>query len=177
MTYRMASFLRRFFRNTIPEWVLLAYWLAGSSLGLLTARFCGDVHSSFLLQIPGFAPDLMGCFTSTLFPLLLSAFAVLLFRSAGCYVACLIRSLSQGLMIGLLGCAYGAAAPLMTFLLLFSGLCVNAVLLTFWLRFLVGSGREIRSDLILFGGICVAIGAVDHLLIAPFLVDVMNLLT
>lgn len=166
--------LCRYDRNTILGVGLLACWFAGSSLGLCAACFCGDACALFLESLPGLMPEFGGILASALFPLLLSASAVILFRSAGCFGVCLFRALSQGIMLGLLGKMYGSAAPLMAFLLLFSGLLVNPVLLFFWLRRLTLGFDAFWQDMLVCFGLCCAIGAMDYLVIAPFLVNVIN---
>lgn len=175
MVHRIGLFLRRYDKNTIRGVGLLACWFAGSSLGLCAACVCGDAYASFLQPLTGCLPEFGGVFASAVFPLLLSACAVFFFRSAGCYGMCLLRSLTQGFLLGLVGGLYGSAAPLMAFLLLFSGLCVNPVLLFFWLRRLAFGTQGLRNDTIVCLGLCTMIGAMDYLVIAPFLVDVINL--
>ena len=167
--------LRRLDKNTIREWALIALWIAGSSLGLLAERFNGDAYASFLQPLAGCAPDLGGVFASAIFPLLLSACAVFLFGTAGCYGMCLIRGMSQGFVLGLVGDCYGIAAPLVAVLLTFSGLTVNAVLLCFWLRRVRLGDTGLQRDLSFMLGFGACIGAADYLLIGPFLADVINL--
>lgn len=166
--------LRRLDKNTIPELALIALWFAGLSLGLWAACRYGDAYASFLQPLACFAPELGGVFASAIFPLLLSACAVALFDSTGCFGMCLIRSLSQGFFLGLIRICYGTAAPLVALLLGFSALLGNGVLLFCWLRWL-------RAGSVPFGamlaplGLCAGIGAADYLLIGPFLVEVINL--
>ena len=167
--------LRRLDKNTVRESALIALWIAGSSLGLWAAEFCGDAYASFLQPLAGFVPDLGGVFASAVLPLLLSACAAVLFGAAGCYGMCLIRGLSQGLLLGLIRSCYGAAAPLVALLLAFSGLAVNAVLLFFWLRSLRMGNAVLQKEFPLMLGLGACIGTVDHLLIGPFLADVINL--
>lgn len=166
--------LRRLDKNTIPELALIALWIAGSSLGFWAACRYGGAYASFLQPLAGNAPDLGGVFASAIVPLLLSASMVFLFGDAGCYGMCLLRGLSQGFLLGLLRMCYGYAAPLMTALLTFSGLTVNAVLLFFWLRRLTLGNAAFREELAVLLGLCACIGAADYLLIGPFLVDVIN---
>lgn len=167
--------LRRLDKSTVRESALIALWIAGSSLGLWSVRYCGDAYASFLQPLAGFAPDLGGVFASAVFPLLLSVCAAALFGAAGCYGMCLIRGLSQGFLLGLIPGCYGTAAPLIALLLTFSGLAVNAVLLYFWLRRLRMGHLGFQKDIFLMLGLSVCIAMVDYLLIGPFLADVINL--
>lgn len=165
----------RYDKNTIPEACLIGCWFAGSSLGLLAERFFGDACASFLRPLAGCLPEFGGVLASAVFPLLLSACAVFLFRSAGCYAGCLIRGVTQGFFLGLISRCYGSAGVFVACLLMFSGLMVNAVLLVYWLRRLRLGLQGFHGDTLLGLGLCALVGAVDRLFVAPFLVDVINL--
>lgn len=171
----MISFFRRMLRNTTPEQLLFLCWFAGSSLGFCAARFSGDAFASFLVLLPGQLPDWGGVFVSAMLPLLLSAIAVFLFQAAGCYLSCLIRGFGQGAVVCLIGLEFGSGAPLMTVLLLFSAWLINPVLLLYWLRCLHGDFHSHLPDTAATALLCGLVGAVDHGLIAPFLLDVINL--
>lgn len=171
----VSTFLRRIDKNTFPELVLTALWIAGTFLGLLASRFHGDAYASFLQPLPGLEPELGGVFASAIVPLLLSACAVILFHAAGCYGMCLLRGLSQGFLIGVIRSVYGSAAPLMTFLLTFSGQAVNVVLLFFWLRWLRYGSLGIREWCAGLFGLCAVAGVMDYLVIGPFLVDIVTI--
>ncbi len=167
--------LRRLDKNTIPELVLMALWIAGSSLGLWAACRYGDAYALFLQPLAGFSPDLGGVFASAIFPLLLSACMANLLGAAGCYIMCLMRGLSQGFLLGLIRVCYGTAAPLAALLLGFSCMLGNGVLLYFWLRRLRMGNTGFLEDLSLLLVLCAGIAAADYLLIGPFLADVINL--
>ena len=175
MMQPVSSSLRRLDKNTIREWALIALWIAGSSLGLWVVRFCGDAYASFLQPLTGFGPDLGGVFASAIFPLLLSACAAFLFGAAGCYGMCLLRGLSQGVLLGMIRGCYGAAGPLVALLLTFSALVVNGLLLLFWLRRVRMGNTDFQKDVSLMIGLGALVGVTDHLLIGPFLADVINL--
>ena len=170
-----SSSLRRLDKSTIPGMALIALWIAGSSLGLLAACRYGDAYASFLQPLAGFSPDLGGVFASAIFPLLLSACAAILFDAAGCYGICLLRGLGQGFFLGLVRACFGMAAPLAVLLMGFSALLVNGVLLFFWLRWLRMGIAGLREEFAALLALCAGIGAVDYLLVGPFLADVMNL--
>ena len=165
----------RYDKNTIPGAALIGCWIAGTSLGFCAECVCGDAYASFLPSLAGCLPEVGGVLAAACFPLLASACAVFLFRSAGCYAGCVLRGLNQGFLMGLISRCYGVAAPLMACLLGFSGLWVNGVLLCYWLRRLRLGLRSFPEDTLLCLGLCGAVGALDRLIIAPFLVDVINL--
>lgn len=175
MDCRFSTILCRYDKNTIPGMCLIGCWIAGSSLGLWAARIFGDAYASFLQPLAGALPELGGVFAAAVFPLLFSACAAILFRSAGCFGVCILRGLSQGFALGLIGSVYGSAGPLVAFLLVFSGLCVNPVLIWYWLRRLRLGPAELRRDTLVCLGLCALVGALDGLVIAPFLAEVINL--
>lgn len=175
MTQRFTFLSYRFDQNAILSGALVACWFGGSALGLLAALRYGDAYASFLPLLAGCLPDLAGVCAAVLFPLLLSACAVYFFHHIGCFSLCLIRAVCQGFLVGLIGQCYGTAAPLMVILLMFSGLWVNGLLLFFGLRRLSLGRERFREDLTVCLCIGTAAGAVDYLVIAPFLLEVVTL--
>lgn len=173
MMHPISTSLRRLDKNTIPELALIALWIAGLSLGLWAACRYGDAYASFLQPLAGNLPDLGGVFASAILPLLLSACAVCLLDTAGCYAMCLFRSVSQGFFLGLFRSCYGTAAPLAALLMGFSALMENGVLLFFWMGRISSRGCSFREECPLLG-LCAGIAAADYLLIGPFLADVIN---
>ena len=174
MSGRMCSFRFRLERNTIPGPALCCCWIAGSSLGLVAACFCGDAFASYLVCQPDQIPGLSSALLLSVLPLLLSACAVVLFHPAVCYGFCLLRALGQGMLIAILGRTYGSGTPLLVFLLLFSPLCVNPLLLWYWHRCIREEWRSLVADTAVCGLFCMIIGVLDRLTIAPFLADVIN---
>ena len=175
MKYRMISFLRCKRKNTIPEMLLLVSWLIGSSLGFWAERFYGGSIGSFFELLPCMIPDWSSILVSAILPLLLSACAVVLFRNIVCYWCCFLRSFFQSILISSICRYFGFGAPIMVYLLLFSALWGNVFLIWFWQRRLQGETDCIFPDCCLGIFVCLAIGVVDRLAIAPFLVDVINL--
>ena len=175
MKCRVHMLLRRFDRNTIRGCILLICWFAGLSLGLLAADFCGDALSSFVEPLPSVLPVLGGALITAYFPLLFSACAVVLFSAFGCLVAAALRGLAQGFFLGILAGASGAASPILAFLLVFTGLMMNPVLLFFWYRRMILGAERFWDDLLGCAGIAGLILITDYWVIAPFLVDVINL--
>lgn len=175
MKNRMISFFRCNVMNTMPEMLLLLSWLAGLSLGFLTERLCGDAVVSFLELLPSQVPAWSGVLVSATLPLLISACAVILFHNIACYCCCLLRGCSQGILISAICRSFGFGAPIMVYLLLFSGLWVNLLLFWFWQRRLRLRDPVLLRDCCMALAGCLLVGIVDRLLIAPFLVDVIKL--
>ncbi len=168
------SLLLRMDSAMIPGIRLLACWFAGSSLGFWAALVSGDAYASVICQAAGIRPEWYGALIPGMVPLLFSACAVLIWSDLGCYAAGAVRGLSQGLFLGLIGVCYGSGAPLMAFLLDFTGLFANGVLLWFWMRRLVPGKQSLGHDLLIALGCGLALAAADGLVIAPFLAEVIN---
>lgn len=168
--------MRRFCdRITIPGTRLFGCWIAGSLLGLTAAFFPGNFYTPLFRVLPGCMPTPGGTAVTVFLPLLISACAVYLFRYTACYCCCFVRSFGQGIFLGALASVYGRASMLMAVLLLFSGLCVNCVMLAYWLRRIrFGAAGYFRDTAVCFC-VCALIGALDYGVIAPFLADVINL--
>ena len=175
MKYRIVSFIRCHGLNTMPEMLLLLSWLAGSSLGLWAECFFGDSLVSFLRLLPSTVPEWSSVVVTAMLPLLLSACAVVLLHDIACYCCSLLRSFSQGVVVGAICRLYGYGAPVMVYLFLFSGMWINVILFWFWQRRLCARGSGFVSDCCLSLIGCIAVSIVNRLAIAPFLVEVINL--
>ena len=175
MNCRLHILFRRFDRNTIRGCILLLCWFAGLSLGLLAADFHGDALSSFTEPLPSVLPALGGLLIPAVFPLLFSACAVVLFSDFGCLTAAAIRGLVQGFFLSALAGSGRAASPVLAFLLVFTGLMLNPVLLFFWYRRMTLGAERFLGDFLGCTAIAGLIAITDYWVIAPFLVDVINL--
>lgn len=158
--------LPRFSRSTIPGLILGTIWFAGLSLGILAARFYGDPLGSLVLSAGSADLSFRDACVVTVLPLLFSACAVFFFQRFGAYLACLLRGLGIGF---LLGAVSGAGGALMSLLLMFSGLCYSPVLLLFLWRRLRYGMRGFRRDIFLCLGAGLGLSAVDAFVISPFL--------
>ena len=156
----------RFRHSVVPGLILAGVWFAGISLGLLAARFHGEVYGA-LARSAGVVPlSFCDACVASVLPLILSAFAVYFFHRCGALVACGIRGFLVGCTLGIL-CAAGGLW--LCGLLFFSGLSGGPVLLWFlWRRLRLGM-VSFREDCIRCALGCVALAAVDTWVVAPFL--------
>ena len=164
-------FRQRTASAVIPGAALLGVWLAGSSLGLWAARFCGDNYGSLILQAAGTGLSFPNACQAAILPLLLSAFAVFFFHRFGAYAACLLRGISLGIFLGVLWTVGGIWLAV---LLLFSGLACSPMVLWYLWRWLeLGLGDAVADCLrcCLYG---VAVAAADTWLVAPFLAAALS---
>lgn len=162
-------------RDTILGLKLLLFWYAGLSLGFIAARFYGDTLVSFLRQAPYISGSVFDFLCASAFPLLFSACAVAIFSSRLSFPLCLIRGLGMGITFGGMISCYGASSWLMVLLLMFSSVCISPIELWFLWRRLCAGMHGFASDTAIATGLCVGIGIIDFLIIAPFLADIFIL--
>ena len=163
---RMFVRIPRFDRSMIPGLALGGVWFAGVSLGLWAARFYGESVTALSLAAGGMPVSFLSACLVTMLPLFLSAFAVFFFHRAGAILACAVRGLSIGFLLGCFGLAGGFWLGA---LLLFSGLSGSSVLLWFlWRRLSLGM-NDFRRDALWAAAVVTVIAAVDFWVVSPFL--------
>lgn len=155
----------------IPGGVLLGVWLAGLSLGLLAARSYGDECGSLMLSAGETALTYFDACVAALLPLLLSAFAVLLFHRPGAYAFCLLRGIAIGFYLGVLMSAGGLWLAM---LLLFSGLLSSPLILWYLWRRLGPDPGGALTDCLRCGLAGLVLAAADTWLVAPFLATALS---
>ena len=172
--YRFRLFTHQGFeRSSVPGLKLLVFWFAGLFLGIFAVRFCGGTFVSSLSAAAGQRVS-AAILPLTLFPLLVSAAAVLIFPYSVLYGICFFRSFSLGLTLqGVCVCFHGCAA-LAASLLLFSGLAFSPVLLWFWWRRLAKGQASCLSDTLICTVVGMAISLADLWIVSPFLADIVN---
>lgn len=169
--YQLAVDVPHIDRSMIPGLTLGGVWFAGVSLGLLAARFYGEPVAALSLTAGGGALSFAGACVVTMLPLLLSAFAVFFFHRAGAILACALRGITIGFM---LGCFVLAGGFWLALLLLFSGLCGSPVLLWFLWRRLSRGADRFRRDAVCCLAAAAVIAAVDTWAVAPFLARALS---
>lgn len=158
--------LPRFDRTLVPGLLLLGVWFAGQSLGLMAARFYGEPVAALALSAGAVELTFRNACLANILPLFLSAFAVLFFHRFGAYLACFLRALTIGFLLGAISDAGGLWLGV---LLAFSALASGPVVLWYLWRRLTMGLCTLNRDIILCTGILVLIAAVDSQIAAPFL--------
>lgn len=167
--HQLVSFSPHIRCSTWPGLFLLGNWLAGLSLGLLAARLRGDAFAPLFLQSASSELTVSGAVVVLVLPLLVTACAVLLFHRRGAYVCCGLRGLCLGFSLGCSSMLCFSGGALFGGLLLFSGLCSGPVLLWYlWRRVTIGMVC-FAADTVGCAAVLSLVGAVDALVIAPFL--------
>ena len=169
--YQLAVKGLRFGRSMIPGFALFGAWFAGVSLGLWAARFYGELFTALSLAAGMGELPFFGACVVTMLPLFLSAFAVFFFHRTGAVLACAVRGIIIGFM---LGCFVSTGGLWLGALLPFSALLGSPVLLWFlWRRLSLGV-RSFRGDLVWTAVAMGLIAAVDTWVVAPFLVRALS---
>ena len=164
--------MSRFDKNSFLLALLCGIWIAGLTLGFFAARLYGDTLDACMLLAPSIPVLLSGFFPVIVFPLLISACAVILFRCA-LYPICFLRSFFFALTLGSTAAVYGDAGLLMAGLLMFSSVLFSPVLLWYWWRRLEMGPDSIGSDTLACLLIGLGIGAVDSWVVSPFLAEIV----
>ena len=127
-----SSMFFRFDRSIVPGLTLGGVWFAGVSLGLWAARFYEGPFGALAPAAVGAELRFWNACLAAVHPLFLSAFAVYFFHRFGIYLACVLRGIAMGFLLGIL---IGVCGLRLGFLLSFSGLCGCGILLWFlWRR-------------------------------------------
>ena len=153
-------------RSMVPGLTLMGFWFAGVSLGLWAACFYGDSVGALALAAGRAELTFGRSCVVTVLPLGLSAFAVFFFHRMGAYLACLVRGMVLGFLLGGLTAVGGLW---LGGLLLFSAVAISPVILWFlWCRLCLGRDG-CRRDFIYAFLAAMGIAAVDCWVLAPFL--------
>lgn len=164
--------VRRSFRNLLHPGICLV-WIAGLALGFAADRFYGDVYCEVLELAPMCQPTFSGLSTVNVFPVLISALAVLINTNL-IYILCLFRGMLLGLAVCACGKIYGEAGLMMVCLMLFSLLVFSPVMLWYWTGAMGAQRNKLLSSSTVCAAIALIVAWIDDWLVAPFLWQVMN---
>lgn len=160
-------------RSTILSLALLAVWFAGLSLGFSAARSYGDTLVSCMSQAVQLPASMAVSFV-VLFPLLVSALAVMTLGPYSLYVICFLRAFLLAIMLQTVGLTFQSGACLAAIFLMFSSLVFSPVLLWFWWRRLSLRMVCLKPDTVTCVVIGLLIGLMDHFFVSPFLMDIVH---
>ncbi|MDO5399856.1 MAG: hypothetical protein Q4F17_02605 [Eubacteriales bacterium] len=131
-------------QRRIDAYVLALSWLAGLICGFLVSLGAGSSLSSMMRRAAVGSVSIVSLVGSALFPFLISAFAVLLSRSALLLVCFGKAFLFSFTAAGILR-AFGGAGWLACRLVMFSDFALLPLLYFFWLRLLSGRARRLGT--------------------------------
>lgn len=159
--------------NTIPGMCLTGCWIAGSFLGFLAACSMRDVCADAAERLLRSPSSVGGVLVTAVFPVFISACAVILFGGIGCCGCCLIRGTGQGFALGAICLSCSHDPGLTAFYLMFSKLLTNPVMLLYWLRRMERGLIHLWPDTALCALWCAAVGLGDYRIAAPFLAEII----
>ncbi len=141
-------------------------------LGLLSSigfsMNAGADFDSLMCRAASSSVSIVGLLAVSLFPFLLSAFAVLISLPELLLPICYGKAFCYGLVsMGVLR-YFGSAGPLARMLLMFSNLAAIGLLYFFWQRYVSGENKPDLWELFTYFSLFLLIGSVDYCIVSPF---------
>jgi len=118
--------------------------------------------------------SIMSLFTVSLLPFLISALAVYVSHPELLLPVCFCKSFLFACCAFSATSVFGTAGWLVRLLLQFSDVCLLPVLCWFWIRHIGGSFGTLQKDIFLCCGVALVVCVVDHCVISPYLVTLID---
>lgn len=173
--------IKGFRRHGLPVWwrkssgILLAlFWCCGLLVGIGLASGASEHLVSAMRRAAGIPVTILGLLLMTVFPFLISTFAIFRSDPRLLLVIAFLKAVCFGCCSFGISLAFGSAAWLVRFLLLFSDGCTIPVLYWYWLQHISGVRSVSRWELCVLSGFYLLIGSIDYCLISPFLVKLID---
>lgn len=160
--------------NPGPLFWLLSLWSLGLICGAWFSTSAGDAYLSLMRSATCARMSIFSLLGTLLLPFMISALAVLMDAPILIFFISFAKGFSFSFVSLGTVLAFPAGGWLVRWLLMFSDVCVNPVLLFFMFRCLA---RKKGSLLIPAVGVCGYVflaAAIDHRYIAPFLLELMK---
>ena len=152
---------------------LTHFLLPGLLLGIWFSGSASDTFHSAMRAVVSSRVSIIGLLSSSVLPLLCSAFAVYIGQPRLLFPIAFCKAFSFSCLgFGLLQC-WSSAGWLICALVLFSSACSMPVLCWYWLRHLSGHGFELLP-LCAALGVLMVTGIVNYCLILPFLAAIIT---
>lgn len=149
-------------------------WCSGLMLGLHYAYRADSTYFLLMRMAASCRVSIVGLLTAVFLPFLLSALAVYISRPELLLPVCFLKAFSFSCSAAAVSAAFGSAGWLIRFLLNFSECCTLPLLCLFWIRHISGVKRPAGRDFLICCIAVLTIGALDYLLISPYLVDLID---
>lgn len=154
--------------------ILALSWIIGILIGVYSGISAGPFVLSLMRMAGDAHMSIVGLLVCMSLPFLISAFLLSLRIPWFVPVVAFFKACSYGFCALAIVRAFGSAGFLVKFLFLFSDTLTLPVLYWFWLRQLSCSCGSLKKDLVTALGIVAVIVLLDHLLISPFLVNIIE---
>lgn len=156
--------------------ILLALsWCTGMVCGILLFVYDSGSLLSLMRSSVICSVSIVGLIYTVMLPFLFSAFAVLLFGAASLLLICFMKACFFSFVSFGIYYSFGSAGWLISGLLMLTDAVTSVLLYVFWLRILSGRCRSPFWDTLLFCLFGVIFGSIDHCIISPFLVSLIEI--
>ena len=172
--------MARLFKVDFPLWwrkgsthFLALCWTAGLLTGMAAFFFADDILLLWMRGVPEGTVSIVGLLAVSVFPFLLSAFAVFigwprLLLLIAFWKAAVFTYVSCGLLTG-----FDSVGWLLRWFLMFSSLSSLPVLYWFWRRYIPGERAVSFAEVFLLLSLFVLLGSIDFCWISPFLANLI----
>lgn len=158
----------------INVWILASLWIGGIFIGAVISHLTGSFVFPLMRTAVYCRVSIVWLVTCNIFPLLLSAFAVIFSIPAVIECCLLIRALSLGyILLGALR-VFCSGAWLISALLLFSSGIVNILIFCIVLFSGRMNSRGLFSMFLLCISVALLVSVVDYLFFAPFMGHILE---
>lgn len=155
-------------------WVLLACWITGLCIGILTAIHTSDSLIPLMRSVVSRPVSISGLMIAVFLPFLFSALAVSVSESWLLPLICGYKAFAFGYCACGVSIAFGQCSWLIQMLLLFSDSLSFPVLYLFCLRNLKAMSARFTTELIMLSVWCALVLFIDYRFVSPLLVKLFT---
>lgn len=154
--------------TSVTKLIIFIIWLAGILSGCLRYANTGRFFTAPITALIEEPLSFSGIFIVNLLPVIISLLLFFISQKA-LLIYCFVKSFGSGYCICFIYDLFNGCNLFIRYLLQFSGICMNTILLVFWCRLLSSSCKRFILEFFVFLSISVIIGLIDLFYIIPFL--------
>ena len=154
--------------------VLALFWISGILSGVAAFCFAGNPLLPMMRGILDGSVSIVGLLCVTVFPFLVSAFAVYICAPWLLFAVSFLKGFLFGFLSAAILVAFGSAGWLIRWFLMFSELVSLPLLYWFWVRNISGERGFSGAEVLVILSLLILIGSVDYCCISPFLAMLIN---
>lgn len=124
---------------------LAFFWVLGSMVGVWLSRIIYNTYFPLMLAYNKIGVSIVTMVFVKTFPLVILVFVSLYITDRWIPLFAFIRSALFSFCSGIIYCVYCSSGWLLSFLLLFSGIWINVILLQYWIYILFHKQRSFRK--------------------------------
>lgn len=166
---------RRVSFKSSPAFRLISLWVLGLISGAWFSGSAGESLLSLMRSAPCARTSILSLLGTMLLPFMISAFAAFMDTPIlVCFVSFLKGFFFSFISVGTY-LAFPGGGWLIRYLLMFSEICINPVLLLFMLRCISEEKKALLFPMISACAYVIAAVSIDHIYISPFLAELMKI--